>query len=67
MGQFYKRAEQLTIDLCPSAGTGDSVGAEMTGRVLADASSQKTTAGSVSLKLVSLGWDSFINGLNSLP
>ena len=41
MGQFYKWAEQLTIDLCSSAGGGDSVRAEMAGRRLSDAGGRK--------------------------
>ena len=44
MRQFHKWAEQLTIDLCPSAGGGDSVMAEMAGCRLADAGGRKTTA-----------------------
>ena len=44
MGQFYKWAEQLPIDLCPSAGGRDSVRAEMAGCRLADAGGRKTTA-----------------------
>ena len=48
MGQFYKWAEQLTIDLCQAAGGGDSVRAEMAGRRLSDAGGRKTTAASAS-------------------
>ena len=47
MGQFYKWAEQPTIDLCLSAGDRDSVMAEMAGRWLADAGGRKTTAAPV--------------------
>ena len=48
MGQFYKWAEQFTIDLCQAAGGGDSVRAEMAGRRLSDAGGRKTTAASAS-------------------
>ena len=44
MDNLKKWTEQLTRDLCPSAGGGDSVRAEMAGRRLSDAGGQKTTA-----------------------
>ena len=43
MGQFYKWAEQFTIDLCQAAGGGDSVRAEMAGRQVSDVAGRQTT------------------------